>query len=130
LVELQPAGRLLLAPLVTAGRAAVKCRHWFVCASRLNLHKVRAIVFTLWTRCRRRIHIFPRFVASQNVIDFLSFQISPILLRLFNFNDVRARFAVKLIPSIAGRLLDEQQIGALRTKPHLIFLGCRPTGTQ
>jgi len=87
---------LILFPLIRALHAPKKLRHRFVRAPRLHHQKVRHVVRTFRTTTSRRVHVFPRLVASEHVVDALFIRDGNVRFRpvfISNGVRVRARFA-------------------------------------
>ena len=66
----------LLVPLMTTVCALIKCGHWFVSRSDLNLFEVSSIVFALGKVCTKYcglVNILPGVFTTKDIIDFFPF---------------------------------------------------------
>ena len=104
------ASTLTFSPLMRASDALVKDAHRLVCASNLYLHKVRLVVFTLWTRRRRLIDVLPRLIPAEDVIHHLFRVVHPLFYSVDDLVGVRARRATQL---------DEPRAASERARIHV-----------
>jgi hypothetical protein len=119
---------LTFSPLMRAANALVKDAHRLIGASNLYLHKVRLFVFTLWTRRRRLIDVFPRLIAAEDVIHHLFRVLHPLLHPVDDLVGVRARRATqpdepraaseraRIHVARAALALEHEQVTARRAK--------------
>lgn len=82
-------------PLILAFSAFIEDCHGLISRADLNLHEVSPFVPTLMAFSCGLIDIFPSFLATEDIIDLLSFKLHLLFEDLRYYEDVGTSFAEK-----------------------------------